>query len=693
MAAPIENVIEGANENIDMCEIEATVATGFEQIAKEEVEEKFGITARAARGKVMAIVPVKDVKKCLELGCVDNIRVLMSSWKNIQFPEDKLECMRKLRELVRDVDWEQGLKVWKQVYTFQHPILSTPVSDTVDMGGPYLTSRENLPKKQPKKKGGKFGKKDKFGKKGKDWRKKDERQNGGSGDAGKPPDRQFISNQGQYVDGRGCHYRGVIDGQFDDADSDADKSGIKELSSQSEIVVKTEEETDLSSGVSKMTLGNKDTESNENVMEEKETNNVCADVKESDPSIESGDENTKKVDEETVQPSEATCPPSDQNLLSNTKEQVDGQKPSSPPSSPQKPSSPPSSPQKTPSETLSPEKPREKLVPHNPLMPSFRVTCNRAGEGHNFDSMCAAANFGGAVQNYFGWNVDMKNFEVEVILNIEWTDMSVCIGLTKGSLHHRNITVFGATTLRPTIACNMLRCVRPQPGDVVCDTHPMKGVAADSIPIQAARGWPEAFHLSGEKFPLAVDRTVQNVAALNKELSSDNKSQIAVDAGYWDVTYLPFKESSVDVFITDLPFGKRMGSRFNNTKLYPEALIEMTRVCRPGSGRVCLLTQDKKCMIRVIQSLGRYWQRRMILSINLGGLAAGVYLLNRTLNPVIKGETTPSTTQEVTAKCRDFRSAMPSDPRSGHGYTVVRHTFSSLKEANSPRDAETTDAD
>lgn len=40
---------------------------------------------------------------------------------------------------------------------------------------------------------------------------------------------------------------------------------------------------------------------------------------------------------------------------------------------------------------------------------------------------------------------------------------------------------------------------------------------------QAARGWPEAYHLSGEKFPLAVDRTVQNVAALNKELIADNK--------------------------------------------------------------------------------------------------------------------------------------------------------------------------
>lgn len=73
MAAPTENVTDGANENIDMCEIEATVATGFEQIAKEEVEEKFGIIARAARGKVMAKIPVKDVKNVRFYVCLGHM--------------------------------------------------------------------------------------------------------------------------------------------------------------------------------------------------------------------------------------------------------------------------------------------------------------------------------------------------------------------------------------------------------------------------------------------------------------------------------------------------------------------------------------------------------------------------------------------------------------------------------------------
>lgn len=55
----------------------------------------------------------------------------------------------------------------------------------------------------------------------------------------------------------------------------------------------------------------------------------------------------------------------------------------------------------------------------NPNVPSFRVTCNRSGERHSFDSMGAAANFGGALQDFLQWNVNLKNFNIEVILNIE----------------------------------------------------------------------------------------------------------------------------------------------------------------------------------------------------------------------------------------------------------------------------------
>ncbi|XP_015284083.1 PREDICTED: THUMP domain-containing protein 3-like, partial [Gekko japonicus] len=110
----------------------------------------------------------------------------------------------------------------------------------------------------------------------------------------------------------------------------------------------------------------------------------------------------------------------------------------------------------------------------------FRVTCNRAGGNHSFTSNEAARDFGGAVQDFFQWKADMTNFDVEVLLNIHNNEVVVGIALTEESLHRRNITHFGPTTLRSTLAYGMLRLCDPQPADIIID--PMCGTGA--IPIE-----------------------------------------------------------------------------------------------------------------------------------------------------------------------------------------------------------------
>ena len=67
-----------------------------------------------------------------------------------------------------------------------------------------------------------------------------------------------------------------------------------------------------------------------------------------------------------------------------------------------------------------------------------------------------ACSFGGAINDYFGWNVDMKNFDMEVIINIDYAEVYVCLALTRVTMHKRFITHFGLTTLKGTIAYNML---------------------------------------------------------------------------------------------------------------------------------------------------------------------------------------------------------------------------------------------
>jgi len=57
-----------------------------------------------------------------------------------------------------------------------------------------------------------------------------------------------------------------------------------------------------------------------------------------------------------------------------------------------------------------------------------------------------------------------------------------------------------------------------------------------------------------------------------------------------DCRRLPFADASVDVVLCDLPYGRQYGTEVGNQKLYAEALREVARVLRPGTGRAVLIT-------------------------------------------------------------------------------------------------------
>ncbi|XP_052285877.1 tRNA (guanine(6)-N2)-methyltransferase THUMP3-like isoform X2 [Dreissena polymorpha] len=438
-------------------------------------------------------VQVVLTSKVAKLRTVDNFRVLMFYNSNYTFSDDQVENMRKLRNLVSEVNWPLGIQIWKRFFSFEHNIAAVPENITSDFGEPCF------PNIQPPKSAEKSKRKSK----GNKWKKKRELKDKLA------KDTDQVNDKNEHLDG--------VQGEPVEA------------------------------------LCNTDT-----------VQLLPVDAK----------DNVQKDCTESVEVNAA-------------------------------------------------KKPRVRENPWNPLMPSFRVTCHRTGDSHNFDSMTAAANFGGAIYCYFGWNVKMTEFDMEVLLNIDEHQVAVSMGLTKESLHKRDITTFGPTTLRPTVANGMLRLCEIQTGDIVCD--PMCG--AGSIPIQGILSGQQSFHLAGEIGKNCLNRVRSNL----KFLSSESTGK--VDAIRWDVCNLPLRDKSVDVFITDLPFGVRMGHKVENWRLYPGALLEMARVVQPESGRCCLLTEDQKCLFRSLQKWNKYWTRSKTLVINLGGLAAGVFVLSRTRLP------------------------------------------------------------
>jgi 23S rRNA G2445 N2-methylase RlmL len=257
----------------------------------------------------------------------------------------------------------------------------------------------------------------------------------------------------------------------------------------------------------------------------------------------------------------------------------------------------------------------------NVIRPRFRVTCNRSGRQHTFSSPQAATYFGGGIDDYFDWKVNLSEPDIEVILNISGDSATIGIALTKESLHKRDIKHFGAMTLRSTIAYGLLSLADISPGDIVCD--PMCGSGA--VSVEGAITWPNSYHLCGDNGDAAVSK-----ARANAE-EQDSRQCSGIDVIRWDVCNLPLRTASLDVIVTDMPFGKRSGSKSHNRTLYPRALNEMARVCRPGSSKCVILTQDQKVMIRIIRG-SQWWKQRSVISVNVGGIAASIYVLSRTVN-------------------------------------------------------------
>ncbi|EFP08444.1 hypothetical protein CRE_18297 [Caenorhabditis remanei] len=243
--------------------------------------------------------------------------------------------------------------------------------------------------------------------------------------------------------------------------------------------------------------------------------------------------------------------------------------------------------------------------------PKFRVTCRRCGEKeiHKFSSMDAASKFGAEINNAFGWKCSVKQFDIEVVLRIEKDNITVMMALNEESLFKRNICSYGPTTMRSTICYCMLHLADIKPGDIVIDSM----CGGGSIPIEGANAWKHAHFLGGDNHEMAMERCKQNWSANSCSARSN------CDFFTWDATKLPLRDNSVDALVTDLPFGKKIGSRMDNRLLYPMLLEEWKRVIRKG-GRLVVMSHDKRSLENSLLKDRSSWHIKASHTVNMGGL-------------------------------------------------------------------------
>lgn len=255
--------------------------------------------------------------------------------------------------------------------------------------------------------------------------------------------------------------------------------------------------------------------------------------------------------------------------------------------------------------------------------PKFRVSSNRFGLEHKFTSPEICTIFGHVMDTKFGWPIKMKDYDLEVYVNFSQNHLYVCFTLTPDCLATRNIKVTGLTTLRAVYCYAMLKLAKVETGDILLD--PMAGTGA--IPVENCYTWLDgefyAFGLAGELLKIPMDK-----CSVNLNMDQEERRPPA-DKLRLDVTKLPIRDESIDVIVSDLPFGRRHGSKRGNKTLYPNMLREMGRVIRRKTGRAVLLTQDKHAMHLAYDSNRNLWHGLTFNHVKVGNLHCYFYVFHR----------------------------------------------------------------
>jgi tRNA (guanine6-N2)-methyltransferase len=209
-----------------------------------------------------------------------------------------------------------------------------------------------------------------------------------------------------------------------------------------------------------------------------------------------------------------------------------------------------------------------------------------------------------------GWRNDPQSWQVNV------TRRGDLLLAQVGPLYHS--ARFPAmrrvpASTNPLIAALLVQFAKPAPGDVFLD--PFCG--AGTILIEAAARGQDLAILGGDRSPDAL-----RAADANRPLFPGGHLFGA------DAAALPLGPDSVDRVVSNIPFGKRIGSHGENLGLYPGFLHELNRVLRLD-GRAVLMTDDKNLLRSSIEhTRGLRLVREVKLST--GGLHPSAFILERT---------------------------------------------------------------
>uniref|UniRef100_UPI003AAF6638 THUMP domain-containing protein 2 n=1 Tax=Centroberyx gerrardi TaxID=166262 RepID=UPI003AAF6638 len=224
-----------------------------------------------------------------------------------------------------------------------------------------------------------------------------------------------------------------------------------------------------------------------------------------------------------------------------------------------------------------------------PVPVSFRISCKCTGAlSRRFSTQELSRVIGAGLSRLLGWKADLKNPQLEV--NVYLSDDHCLIGMPLTRLPLANRSYIQTTGLRSTVAWALGSLAQIQPGSCVVD--PMCGVG--TILIEAAQEHKDACFLGMDIDDGQLQRANENVAFadLRNRIHLLKASSIE----------LPLPSASVDAVVSDLPFGRKFGTKTHMAANLPLILTEMERVLRVGGILVLLLSPQLSCLLKKLQT-------------------------------------------------------------------------------------------
>eukprot|EP00547_Thalassionema_nitzschioides_P008688 CAMPEP_0194229600 /NCGR_PEP_ID=MMETSP0156-20130528/43976_1 /TAXON_ID=33649 /ORGANISM="Thalassionema nitzschioides, Strain L26-B" /LENGTH=487 /DNA_ID=CAMNT_0038962155 /DNA_START=33 /DNA_END=1492 /DNA_ORIENTATION=+ len=285
-------------------------------------------------------------------------------------------------------------------------------------------------------------------------------------------------------------------------------------------------------------------------------------------------------------------------------------------------------------------------VPKNDEKLTFRVSCVRAhSKNYKYDrEEFLRRTVDIIIPKGDGYAVNLSNYDFEMVLFIlNPSCLAIAVMLrpnqllgTKGFNSNNlpsdtsppnlpgNLTG-QLTRLRPTTAHLLHELADIQRGEIVLD--PCAGIG--TIPFHVGSN---GIGLGGDICLEPQSNNVETKASLEyiQKFGPQNRN---TNICAWDAGSLPIRTASIDVVVSDLPFGKQCLSSKKLTTVLPIWFSELARILRPGSGRMVLLCGAHKCIVKSLQephgNVRQNWDITSVFPVNISGLLAWIVMVRR----------------------------------------------------------------